>query len=286
MFVVDLARLEGALPEDWTGQVARSPLLCEVATSRFPTGHVWVDATQLQRMLAGGSGEPDWPPLWPVLVQPLSIIQYATTLAAVYPPPPQVLLLAHPRPRLHLYHGTTESAARAILASGHIRPSLTGAANVVCTRACRRHRVCTCGPMLGQGVYLALEDKAESNAGRAAAAAAEAEATSADGSARQRVTGAVLECAVFLGACKVAAHGSRCPCGCKLEGGVDHVGSWHTAERFDSIFLPGGGRAAKRPEWCVRNGAHVLPLRMKLVDWDAPSRKMLSGGDYFVPPLT
>lgn len=244
-FIVDCAKLS-ALPEDWSGQLSRLPAK-EVSTAVFPTGHTWADADQLEALLTDKSPPEGWPKLWPSLIPALSHLKYVL------------------KRKLILYHGTTVEAATAILKEGVLKPSVhTG-----CT-GCKR-RPCTCGPMLGPGVYLALEDKASSNAGRAAGAAGAVE--------NGLCVGAVLECEVDLGACKVAHFESLCPCGCRLLGGVDHNGRWFTMESFDSIYLRGGGRAAKRPEWCVREPQRVKPLRMKVVRWH-PTRVLHSEEDW------
>ena len=243
-FVVDCAKL-AALPEDWSGQLSRVPSK-EVATTIFPTGHVWVDADQLDALLSE-QGPAGWPKLWPSLAPALSHLKFTLSAKRI------------------LYHGTTVEAATAILKSGRLHPSThTGCAG------CNR-RPCTCGPMLGPGVYLALFDKASSNAGRAAGAAGAIE--------KGLCVGAVVECEVDLGVCKLAQFETICPCGCRMDGGVDHHGRWFTMGGFDSSYLRGGGRAAKRPEWCVREPQRVRPLRMKTVRWK-PTREFHSEGDW------
>ena len=156
-----------------------------------------------------------------------------------------------------LFHGTRKSALAPILAAGfHVEEAHT------CPPPCR------CG-MLGPGVYLAEADKASSNAGRAAGAEA------APGGRDPVVEGVVLECAVDLGRCAVLSLESECGC-CGRRGGVDHAGTWAAAH--DSAFLRGGGPAAKRAEWCVRDPARVRVTAYYVVRWTARSRHFVARG--------
>lgn len=244
-FIVDADGLQA--PEDWVGCATD-----EVDVSVFKTGHVWATEAQLKTLLQDDGVVLNWPVMWAPVKMALRKLWYALGIS---------------KPFL-LYHGTTVASAQAILASKTFKV-LNDA--VACT-GCKR-RPCTCGPMLGPGVYLAQMDKANSNAGRAGSWALDKDA---DGLIR----GCILECSVQLGKCKIAAWTSMCGCGCKFVGGVDHHGRWHP--EFDSIYLEGGGPAAKRPEWCVRDPARVVPLRYKPVWW-TPDCKFVKEGDWVYP---
>lgn len=244
-FIVDADRLQA--PADWAGHATD-----EVDVSVFNTGHVWASEAQLKTLLQDDGVVLNWPVMWTPVKMALRKLWYA---------------LGSSEPIL-LYHGTTVASAQAILASRLFKVSND---RVACT-GCKR-RPCTCGPMLGPGVYLAQIEKANSNAGRAGSWAADKDA---DGLIR----GCVVECSVKLGKCKVASWTSMCGCGCKFVGGVDHHGSWHP--EFDSMFLEGGGPGAKRSEWCVRDPARVVPLRYKPVWW-TPDCKFVKEGDWVYP---
>jgi hypothetical protein len=156
-----------------------------------------------------------------------------------------------------LFHGTRVSALGPILAAGfQVEHDATA-----CPQPCR------CA-MLGPGVYLAEADKASSNAGRAASAGRSSRGDPV-------VEGIVLECAVDLGKCAVLSFDATCAC-CGRRGGVDHAGSW--AAQHDSAFLDGGGPAAKRAEWCVRDPARVQVTAYYVVRWTARSRHFVSRG--------
>jgi hypothetical protein len=244
-FIVDADRLN--TPIDWIGCVSD-----EVETSLFPTGHVWASETQLKTLMEGGNVL-NWPALWTPVKLAIQKIWHA---------------LGSSDPAI-LYHGTTVACAEAILASKGFKVSND---KVVACTGCKR-RPCTCGPMLGPGVYLANMDKASSNAGRAGSWAADKDDAGI-------IRGCVLECAVTLGNCKVAAWSGMCVCGCKFIGGVDHMGRWYP--QFDSIYLEGGGPAAKRSEWCVRDPLRVVPVRFKHVWWTVDCR-LVREGDWVYP---
>ena len=244
-FIVDADRLQA--PQDWAGCASD-----EVDVSVFKTGHVWATEAQLQTLLQDDGAVLNWPLMWTPVKMALRKLWYA---------------LGSSRP-IMLYHGTTVASAKAILESKVFKVSND---KVACT-GCKR-RPCTCGPMLGPGVYLAQIDKANSNAGRAGSWAADKDA---DGLIR----GCIIECSVQLGKCKVAAWNSMCGCGCRFVGGVDHHGRWHP--EFDSIFLEGGGPGAKRSEWCVRDPVRVVPLRYKPVWW-TPDCKFVKEGEWVYP---
>ena len=167
--------------------------------------------------------------------------------------------------RVTLFHGTRKSALATILAAGF---------KVACSCPWRRRggrpQPCTCG-MLGPGVYFAAEDKASSNAGRAAAAEAPG---GGGGGGEDVVEGIVLECLVDVGRCAVLSFDSACAC-CGHRGGVDHAGSW--ASRYDTAFLNGGGPAAKRAEWCVRDPRRVVVTAYHTVSWTRDRRYVSRG---------
>jgi hypothetical protein len=213
----------------------------EVSLDVFPDGHVWVDEAQVDALLAQPEEIAAQPPVQSMRglrVWPL-VLQ---SLRRVRP------ALGYSQPVL-LYHGTSAERAASICAAG-FRVSRDG--------------------MMGPGVYLAQADKASSNAGRAAGAAAAAAGVS-DASAV--VSGVVLECAVDLGHCRVQPHWVKCSCGCARSGGVDHKGVWKA--HFDSVYLKGGGPAAKRCEWCVASPRRVRVVRRRVVHWSL-DRRLLS----------
>jgi hypothetical protein len=243
-FIADADRIRA--PVNWTGCLS-----AEVDASLFSTGHVWASEAQLKALM-NDERVLNWPPLWTPVKLALRNIYFG---------------LGSSKPCI-LYHGTTVDSAKAILQSKQFKVSNDRAK---CT-GCKR-RPCTCGPMLGPGVYLAAFDKANSNAGRAGSWAADKDESGL-------IRGCVLECQVQLGNCKLASWKSVCSCGCKFTGGVDHAGLWHP--EFDSIYLKGGGPAAKRSEWCVRDPAKVMPTRFKPVWWSADC-VLVREGDWVYP---
>lgn len=246
LVVVDADRLP--LARDWVGDAAAAPDAAEeVAMHVWPTGHVWVSEPELETLLTGGCLR-DGVRLWPAVADTLKRHRAALGFGA----------------GLLLYHGTTMDGARSIFSNGFRVAS-------ACTGACRRRRgaqaACQCG-MLGYGVYLGDADKAASNAGRAAGAVQACDASTG------ALVGAVIECHVNLGRTCVADPHAACACQCRRPG-VDHGGVWQ--RHADSVFLAGGGPAAKRSEWCVADPRRVTPLRARLVHW-TQDRQLISTG--------
>ena len=124
--------------------------------------------------------------------------------------------------------------------------------------------------MLGPGIYFAAEDKASSNAGRAAAAASRRRPDSVV------VEGIVLECMVDVGRCVIQSFDLSCAC-CGHRGGVDHAGAWAKGDKYDTVFLDGGGPAAKRAEWCVRDPRRIVVTAYHAVSWTM-DRRFVSRG--------
>jgi hypothetical protein len=248
--VVDADALESWWHETTSG-TAFDKKADEVSTAVFPSGHVWVSEQQLDALLLrdndydaqvlGGVR------IWPAVAQTLREFRPALGFLT----------------GLVLYHGTTVDRAQSILREGF-------RVQTRCTGACKA-KPCQCG-MLGYGVYLAAEDKSSSNAGRAANSAGARDPES------KQLVGAVLECRVDVGKCEVLSTSKTCSCPCGRVGGVDHSGSWQR-RGLDSVYLPGGGPAAKRAEWCVADARRVTPVRMRLVYW-SDDRCLLATGEW------
>lgn len=222
---------------------------CEVSTAIFPLGHVWVSEQQLDALLARNATDATvgGVRMWPAVAQTLR--EFRPALGYLN--------------GLVLYHGTTVERAQSILRDGF-------RVQTRCTGACKS-KPCQCG-MLGYGVYLAADDKSSSNAGRAANAAGVRDPDS------KQLVGAVLECRVDVGKCEVLSTSKPCSCPCGRGGGVDHSGSWQR-RGLHSVYLPGGGVAAKRAEWCVADARRVTPVRMRLVYW-SDDRCLLATGEW------
>lgn len=239
----------------------------EVSTAVFPSGHVWVSEQQLEALLARDA--PTDAKAATTGATDATAETLGGGLGGVRIWPAVAKTLREFRPALGylngvvLYHGTTVDRAQSILREGF-------RVQTRCTGACKS-KPCQCG-MLGYGVYLAAEDKSSSNAGRAANSAGARDAQS------KQLVGAVLECRVDVGKCEVLSTSKTCSCPCGRVGGVDHSGSWQR-RGLDSVYLPGGGPAAKRAEWCVADAMRVTPVRMRLVYW-SDDRCLLATGEW------
>lgn len=201
----------------------------EVDTSVFANGHVWVHETALCGFARTGSGMVNRVRLGSLAADAI----HALAFRGEAPFLPMVRARPNMDQEVELFHGTSVQAATLIQRSGFVPSG--------CTKGCADGE-CEC-TMLGTGVYFATS---KTRATRFAS----------------RVGGVVITAHVKLGWARVASR-SRCAhCGVV---GVDHVGSWHTRDGFDSLVFLGMRGVGREPEVVVSNPTSIRVVAVESV---------------------